>query len=126
MAIGLGLSILTAAVAFIIVSQVNETILFKTEESAVTAVLASFFFKGFAANILPIIATGLAFFAKPVPVPVKVVCVTTQASKNSSCSVRWYSSRSCSTFPVDPTVSHPLPCMISQWPVRLRDHDLHG
>ena len=78
MAIGLGLSILTAAVAFIIVSQVDETILFKTEEAAVTAVLASFFFKGFVANILPIIATGLAFFAKPVPVPVKVVYVTTQ------------------------------------------------
>ncbi len=79
MVIGLGLSILTAAVAFIIVSQVDETILFKTKESAVTAVLASFFFKGFVANILPIIATGLAFFAKPELVPVKeVVYVTTQ------------------------------------------------
>ena len=74
MAIGLGLSILTAAVAFIIVSQVGETISFKTEE-----VLASFLIKGFAGNILPIIATGLAFIAKPEPVPVKeVVYVTTQ------------------------------------------------
>ena len=74
MAIGLGLSILTAAVAFIIVSQVGETISFKTEE-----VLASFLIKGFAGNILPIIATGLAFIAKPEPVLVKeVVYVTTQ------------------------------------------------
>jgi hypothetical protein len=45
MAIGLGLSILTAAVAFIIVSQVGETISFKTEE-----VIASFLIKGFAGN----------------------------------------------------------------------------
>jgi len=74
MAIGLGLSILTAAVAFIIVSQVDGTITIRTEE-----VLASFFFKGFVGNILPIIATGLAFFAKPETVPVKeVVYVTTQ------------------------------------------------
>ena len=74
MVIGLGLSILTAAVAFIIVSQVGETISFKTEE-----VLASFLIKGFAGNILPIIATGLAFIAKPESVPVKeVVYVTTQ------------------------------------------------
>lgn len=74
MAIGLSLSILTAAVAFIIVSQVGETISFKTDD-----ILVSFFFKGFAGNILPIIATGLAFFAKPETVPVKeVVYVTTQ------------------------------------------------
>lgn len=62
MAIGLGLSILTAAVAFIIVSQVGETISFKTEE-----VLASFLIKGFAGNILPTSPLGSRLLPSPSP-----------------------------------------------------------
>ncbi len=74
MAIGLGLSLVTAVVAMFIVSQVDKTLAFSNED-----ILASFFIKAFVGNILPVIATVLAFFAKPEPVLVKeVVYVTTQ------------------------------------------------
>ena len=74
MAIGLGLSLVTAVVAMFIVSQVDQTVHFSNED-----ILASFFIKASVGNILPVIATVLAFFAKPEPVPVKeVVYVTTQ------------------------------------------------
>ncbi len=74
MAIGLGLSLVTAVVTMFIVSQVDQTVHFSNED-----ILASFFIKAFVGNILPLIATVLAFFAKPEPVPVKeVVYVTTQ------------------------------------------------
>ena len=74
MAIGLGLSLVTAVVVMFIVSQVDQTVHFSNED-----ILASFFIKTFVGNMLPVIATVLAFFAKPEPVPVKeVVYVTTQ------------------------------------------------
>ena len=74
MAIGLGLSLVTAVVAMFIVSQVDKTLAFSNED-----ILASFFIKTFVGNMLPVIATVLAFIAKPEPVLVKeVVYVTTQ------------------------------------------------
>ena len=74
MAVGLGLSLVTAVVAIFVVSQVDQTVHFKSDD-----IFASFFMKAFVGNILPIIATVLAFFAKPDPMPVKeVVYVTTQ------------------------------------------------
>jgi hypothetical protein len=74
MAIGLGLSILTAIVAIIIVSQAGDAMTFNTED-----ILFSFFMKATVGNTLAIVATVLAFIAKPEPVLVKeVVYVTTQ------------------------------------------------
>ena len=79
MAIGLGLSIVTAFVAFFIVSQAGEVFTFKTED-----ILFSFFAKASVGNVLPLIATVLAFVAKPEPMTVKeVVYVTTQPPTGS-------------------------------------------
>jgi hypothetical protein len=74
MAIGLGLSILTAIVAIIIVSRAGDAMTFNTED-----ILFSFSMKATVGNTLAIMATVLAFIAKPEPVLVKeVVYVTTQ------------------------------------------------